>query len=99
MSDTQEQADARIAAAWPDRWAKANDPRPGASKRRNRVRRHWQLHCALEKFKKDNPTARCGTCANYQMMPLDDRRHCEVESDFYGYLMTKPDSVCMKWKG
>lgn len=35
--------DKSIALAWPKRWQKANDDRPGAAKRRNRLRQQWRL--------------------------------------------------------
>lgn len=90
--------DAAIAAAWPVQWAKANDARPGASKRRNKLRSHWNGHLALEAFKAANPEARCGNCNSFKPMPHDSRMHCEAESDFYGYQITTADRLCMKWR-
>lgn len=90
--------DAAIAAAWPERWSKANDSRPGASKRRNKLRSQWRRAVAFEAFKAANPTAQCGNCNSFKPMPLDSRMHCEAESDFYGYQIATSDGLCVKWR-
>lgn len=96
---TQDEA---IEAAWPDRWAKANDPRPNASKRRNNLRKHWRNHVALTDFKATHPDARCGNCSHMGRVPHRTAAHrdanfCELDSDFHGYQITSPDSVCTRW--
>lgn len=96
QSDTLDM-DSTIAAAWPERWAKANDGRPGASKRRNKLRGYWRLHHAFETFKVANPNARCGNCDSFKPIPHNNKMHCEAESDFYGYQTVKVDGLCMKW--
>lgn len=90
--------DADIAAAWPARWAKANASRPGASKRRNNLRRQWRLHRELTAFVAANPTAGCANCAHYRPVPHDARKCCDLDSDFHGYMMTPPEHVCTRWK-
>lgn len=89
--------DAALAAAWPARWAKANDSRPGASKRRNNLRKAWRAHLAFVAFKAANPEACCGNCDSFKPMPHDSRMQCEAESDFYGYQIVTADGVCTKW--
>jgi hypothetical protein len=92
--------DEQIAREWPQRWAKANEPRPGASKRRNNLRKCWKYAQEIACFRAANPTARCETCRNWQPVPHSKKaeRHCSVQSDFYGYQITKPDAVCTYWK-
>lgn len=37
----------------------------------------------------------CSTCAHYGKCPLG--RHCELDSDFEGYVLVKPDYLCPRW--
>lgn len=93
--------DAEIAATWPSRWAKANAARPGASKRRNVLRRAFAGFKADLAFKVANPNARCGNCRHYKPLPFASKRHthhCEIESDFAGYSCTTVNHVCVRWK-
>lgn len=89
--------DTAIAAAWPARWAKAHDGRPGASKRRTKLRAQFRAMEAFEAFKARNPTASCASCRSFRPIPHSDGMHCEAESDFYGYQTTTADRVCTKW--
>jgi hypothetical protein len=88
--------DAAIAAAWPDRWAKANADRPGASKRRNNLRKVWRAHLSHSAFVAANPDARCGNCANFKQMLFSEKHYCELDSDFHGYAITQADGVCIR---
>lgn len=93
-----EEEDAAIAKAWPDRWARANSNRPGASKRRNNLRKAWHASEALKQFRVANPNARCGNCAHMGLTPISDKPHCENDSDFYGYQLVDLDNVCVRWE-
>lgn len=95
------ETDALIAQAWPERWAWANDPAaPRKSRRRTKLRAQWKHHCALEALRAKHPEARCGTCKHHKPTPHSpDRLHCEVESDFYGYVLTAETNLCLHWKG
>lgn len=90
--------DTEIAQSWPARWAKANDPRPGASKRRNNLRKAWQQHLAYQAFKDAHPDASCASCANRGRMPHDARMTCDLDSDFHGYSLVAPEHVCTRWR-
>lgn len=92
--------DAIIAAAWPERWGKANTGRL-QSKRRNQLRKAWRCHLELEALKAANPHAKCANCRHCADVPHTAHRpkkHCELDSDFYGYLLVKPNHVCTRWK-
>jgi hypothetical protein len=93
--------DEELKRHWPDRWAKANDSRPGRSKRRNRLRRAFAGFKADLRFKATNPDANCGNCKHYKPLPFASSKwthHCEIESDFAGYSCTKINYVCSRWK-
>ena len=103
MTDEAKALDEAIAAAWPDRWARANAPRTGASKRRNNLRKAWKAHLTYQAFVAANPNARCGNCTHMKRVPHRtaahrDANHCELDSDFYGYQITSPESVCARWR-
>lgn len=92
--------DAAIAARWPDAWARANDTSlPRRSKARQQLRMRYKHAVALEEFRAANPTARCGNCAHGDRDPTPGIRglSCELDSDFHGYAMVHPDSVCTRW--
>lgn len=45
----------------------------------------------------------CGNCQHYERVPLPDReyrgkRHCSLDSDWEGYVMTRPEQACPRWK-
>ncbi|WP_370171384.1 hypothetical protein [Sphingobium abikonense] len=94
MSDAA--TDAAIAAAWPKDWAKANDARPGASKRRNKLRKAWAAQQSFAAFKAANPNANCGNCA-HRGNHYNIGDHCELQTDFYGYATIRDLSkVCVQ---
>ena len=96
MSDPA--TDAQIAASWPDRWARANDPSlRNRSKARNNLRKAFAYALRVDAIREANPDARCATCKHYEQMPHGERKHCSIERDFHGYLMTAPDSLCDKF--
>lgn len=88
--------DAEIARAWPERWRKANETRPGASKRRNNLRKAYHAHLAYGDFVSANPEARCGNCQHMKQAHYRDKPHCELDSDFYGDQLTSPENVCTR---
>lgn len=91
--------DQQIAEYWPQRWEKANDARPGASKRRNRLRRDFLAWKKLLKFKQENPTAKCANCVHRGTLPHNREKHfCDLESWGGMYAIVKLDYVCMAWK-
>lgn len=92
--------DALIAARWPDRWARANDPRlRNRSKARNNLRKCFRAAVAHDAFKAANPDARCSNCehANANPTPGLSGLFCLLDSDFEGYQGTNPDNVCARW--
>jgi len=96
MGDATDKA---IAQAWPFEWARANRAKPGASKRRNNLRKRWRYAEELKAFLAANPSASCATCRHWEPVPrsTDNSKHCSIESDFYGYQIVKPDYVCTRW--
>lgn len=96
MSDPA--TDLAIAAAWPGRWAKANDPSlPGRSKARQKLRQRYAQALKREAFIEANPHARCSSCAHSGGRQFTDALVCELDSDFHGYSVTPPDYVCTRW--
>lgn len=95
--------DAAIAAAWPDRWARANNPAlPNRSKARNNLRKRWREFVAHQEFVAANPTAACRNCAHCGAIPhsANARNFCELDSDYYGYsVIDDLGSVCTRWEG
>lgn len=93
--------DAAIAKNWPRRWAAANDPtKPNRSKARNNLRRQYRAAMTLSEWQANHPQATCGTCDNCAEIPGSAGRHCDVESDFKGYVVTYAETACwnMFWK-
>lgn len=88
--------DAAIAAAWPEKWAKANADRPGASKRRNNLRKSWAASQELAAFKAAHPHASCGNCDNHATH-FSQGDYCLLESDFHGLAVIRDISdVCAR---
>jgi hypothetical protein len=100
MTETCENVDHEIAAAWPDKWARANNPAlRSRSKARNNLRKSWRGHKEWLAFKAANPTAACANCRYNTPMPNDGRSTCDVGSDFHGYSMIRDvSSVCTEHK-
>ncbi len=88
--------DAEIAAKWPQEWAKANHSRPGASKRRNNLRKRYRYVMELEAFVRENPTAKCANCRHMSTVNYS-KPYCELDSDFHGYQTVALDYVCVRW--
>lgn len=99
MTELLDGIDGDIANAWPDRWAKANAARPGASKRRNNLRKAWKSHVEWQDFMSAHPNARCGNCTNFQTQTSPSSRTiCLADSDFYGDAIAKSDTLaCVRW--
>ena len=99
-----EVTDAQIAAAWPERWQRANDPNLGnRSKARQQLRKAWRLSQEFASFKTANPKANCGNCQYLAITPHTKKMHCELDSDFHGYQLVQDEtSVCTrharKWR-
>lgn len=93
-----ENIDDEIAREWPKQWARANDPtRPGASKRRNNIRRHYREAKAFDVWRAANPKAFCSNCDNCREHH-DGRLICDVESTGGCIAPTDPDDVCKWWR-
>lgn len=102
MTTDHDEIHAHIAALWPARWAKANDPAlTKRGKARKRLRDAYIGMQQLAVFKAAHPTARCGNCAKFKRMPLDSkgRSHCEADSDFHGYTIADRNGICTRWSG
>ena len=88
-----EQTDAKIAALWPDRWAKAT-----RSKQRSRLRRAYKGHLILSGLIEAG--MQCGNCrsfnANKHNHPIKGS-YCEAHSSFEEYQLTKAGSICVDW--
>ncbi len=39
--------------------------------------------------------ASCSTCQNWIKSPVG--RACDLDSDFYGYVLAKPNGLCSRW--
>ena len=99
MTDEQrETLDTEIARAWPERWAKANEQRPGGSKRRNNIRKAYLGAMEHAAFVATNPHARCSNCRHLGHKATLPKPFCELDSDFYGYQTVVLDHVCTRWE-
>jgi len=99
MTSQVAELDAKIAKLWPKKWAKANAPRPGASKRRNRLRRAYRTYAEYVEWRANNPDAYCSNCVHFEDAPmLPNHKHCSIKSDFYGYAVVPATHVCMDHK-
>lgn len=69
---------------------------PGERKRRQRKRERNRIayNEAMKPLLASG--ASCSTCAHYGKSPLG--RHCELDSDFEGYVLTKPTDLCTRHK-
>lgn len=91
--------DTEIARNWPKQWARANDPsKPGASKRRNNIRRAYREAQAFKAWRAKNPTASCAGCKNASTLyapkhPLT----CDLEATGGCIQPVAADHVCMSW--
>jgi hypothetical protein len=42
--------------------------------------------------------ASCGNCASFEpSIHVRGKHECSYHTDFYGYVLTTADSICMKW--
>lgn len=90
--------DAAIAATWPARWAKANDPtRRNRSKARNNLRKAYAHKVEHDRFVASNPSAACANCAHKWQPPHTIVLACQLDSDFHGYQTVSPIHVCTRW--
>jgi hypothetical protein len=93
------ETDAAIAARWPEKWAKANDATlRGRSKARQKLRQQYAYTLEFEAFVAANPNAKCGNCEHFGRVPDSQKRCCDLDSDFYGYAITKADGACVRHK-
>ena len=89
--------DAAIAAKWPERWAKANNPSlPYRSKARQQLRKRYAVALEHKAFVASNPEARCSSCDHGE--PYRDDLSCQLDSDFHGYQIVHPEYVCTRWE-
>jgi hypothetical protein len=63
--------------------------------RRARLRKMAVYELALAPLRATG--ASCATCKHWKLIPVqrEKQRHCEIESDFDGYAITKADHVCV----
>jgi hypothetical protein len=97
--DERATLDAEIAQAWPKLWEKANIGTK-TSKRRKKLRQRWLGERAHEAFANANPEAKCGNCLHFGTMPPGLKGNCcNLDCDYYGYTVAKPDGLCTRWEG
>lgn len=100
MIRAPEELDEQIARDWPEKWTRANDPnRPGASKRRNNIRRAYREAQAFKAWRAKRPNASCAGCANVSTLyapkhPLT----CDLEATGGSCMPVAADHVCMSWR-
>lgn len=71
---------------------------PGERKRRQRARERKRA-AALEILSKLPIDACCGNCKHLFQIPLETRTACELNSDYEGYSIVRPDhKPCTGWK-
>ena len=101
MSDnrTTAERDALAARYFPREWAAAAT-KPGASKKRQQLRRNAEM--AQERDRLRASGARCAICRSFVASdPPSLRGHgpwCRAESDFNGYTAARPDGLCLLFK-
>lgn len=85
----------RAAAMFPADWARMEQM---TGKRRSRMRATLRNRATYEDGLAALPAlASCATCAHHGRYPTDNRMTCDLDSDFYGYTIVKPDHKCPRW--
>lgn len=90
--------DEKIAAQWPNEWARANTS-PNKSKKRSNLRRRFIAAHEHEKFVEKNPNASCGNC-RFNVRHSDKYPHiCDLGWEKGGWFQPISDQsdVCKKW--
>lgn len=89
---TTEERDALAAHYFPDSWKAAQQQ--GKSKKRNQLR-----NAAEDMQKKEQLQAQGASCANCESFEPNGPcgSYCHVNTDFYGYGLTKPENLCHRW--
>lgn len=102
MTKAAAEVDAKIAKAWPNRWAKANDPNlRGRSKARQQLRRAWRRKLEFEAFKAANPDMSCFNCQHREKNPTTMPEfdwHCAMGQDGPWYSPITEDRPCTDWR-
>jgi len=89
---TTPERDALAAKYFPKLWAQAQAS--GKSKKRNQLRNAAEDMQKKEQLRTQG--ASCGNCDNYSPKgPCGS--YCELDSDFYGYSLTKAENLCHRW--
>lgn len=94
MTQTTDRDDL-AAKYFPDSWTAAQEP--GKSKKRNQLR-----NAAENMQKKECLRSQGASCANCSYLGTAQLRGktemiCELDSDFHGYSLTKPEHLCHRW--
>lgn len=61
------------------------------------ARREFEAQCAVLKAR-GSFCANCAHCSPYPGPGAGDKIICDLDTDYYGYGVTKPDRVCTRWK-
>ena len=89
--------DAAIAIRFPSEWARANDTRlRNRSKARQQLRQRYRIALEMDALRAANPHAKCANCSNRGSW--NGKMICDLDSDFGGYAITDPASLCVRWK-
>lgn len=102
MTVPLETRNALAAARYPDEWNKWNGvPGRKAGKKRQQLRQMAEHAVELDKLRLAG--AECSNCAHFHTrVPANGWRGmepwCGFFSDFQGYQMARPDSLCLRWK-
>lgn len=90
-------SDHLVAKKFPREWAAvANATGLKARKKRYELRRRYEYSLKFDALRATG--AHCGNCRHYEDAPPGmDGKVCGERSDYHGYLMPKPDSLCLIW--
>lgn len=96
MSELDERS-ALAALMFPQQWA-AVAQLPGASKRRQQLRKRAEHAVALQALR--GAGARCLTCRAFRRDPMfpGHGTWCDTHSDFHGYQAATGDDLCLSYR-
>ena len=97
LSHTLEQQHELARSLFPEAYARAQNltgkPRSRALANVRRRAVHETLMAPLRAAGRS-----CSSCAAYRRVPVSDKRCCDDDSDFHGYLIVAATDLCPNWR-
>lgn len=100
MTFTLEEQRALAFKHYPREWFQTLSPTLSGEKRRKRQAKLRKLAVEQEITQPIRATGgSCANCDHYRKTPHTKARHCQVQSDFYGYVIPEPTDLCSSYAG